>query len=160
MRPQRTFHFDDVHPGLVLRSARAIPMDRDSIVGFARQFDLHPAHLSEETAASSMFGVFCASGWHTGAVTMRLVSETMPIAGGGMGAGLEKLRWLRPVRAGDALRIEIEILATRVSRSRPGAGVVTYRCSTLNQRDEPVQVFTTTVLFPRRAATAPDGDAA
>ncbi len=154
MRPGKTFFFEDVHPGLVLRSARAIAMDRDSITAFARQFDLHPAHLSEETAASSMFGVFCASGWHTGAVTMRLISETMPIARGGMGAGVEELRWLRPVQAGDALRIEIEILAARISRSRPGAGVVTYRCATLNQRDEPVQRFTTTVLFPRRAAGA------
>lgn len=146
----KPFHFEDVHPGLVLRSARSILMGRDAITGFARQFDLHPAHLSEATAKASMFGVFCASGWHTGAVTMRLISETMPIARGGMGAGVEKLRWLRPVLAGDALRIEIEILETRVSRSRPDAGVVTYRCTTLNQRDEAVQRLTTTVLFPRR----------
>ena len=151
MQPGKGFYFEDVHPGLVLRSARAITMDRDSITGFARQFDLHPAHLSEETAAGSMFGVFCASGWHTGAVTMRLISETMPIARGGMGAGVRELRWIRPVRAGDALRIEVEILEARISRSRPDAGVVTYRCATFNQRDEPVQQFTTTVLFPRRA---------
>lgn len=150
------FHFEDVHPGLVLRSTCAIPMDRDSITAFARQFDHHPAHLSEESAKTSMFGVFCASGWHTGAVTMRLISETMPIARGGIGAGVEKLRWLRPVEAGDALRIEIEILQTRASRSRPDVGVVTYRCTTLNQRDQAVQQFTTTVLFPRRdAPTAP-----
>jgi acyl dehydratase len=152
VQPGERFYFEDVHPGLVLRSARAITMDHDSITSFARQFDLHPAHLSEETATDSMFGVFCASGWHTGAVTMRLISETMPIARGGMGAGVEELRWTRPVRAGDALRIEIEILEARVSRSRPGAGVVTYQCTTLNQRDEPVQRFRTTVLFPRRAA--------
>jgi acyl dehydratase len=151
VQPGKRFYFEDVRPGLVLRSARAITMDRDSITGFARQFDLHPAHLSEETAAESMFGVFCASGWHTGAVTMRLISETMPIARGGVGAGVEALRWVRPVRAGDALRIEIEILEARVSRLRPGAGVVTYRCTTLNQRDEPVQAFKTTVLFPLRA---------
>ncbi len=129
-------------------------MNGDSIADFARRFDLHPAHLSEETARDSMFGTFCASGWHTGATTMRLISETMPIARGGMGAGVEELRWLRPVRAGDALRIEIEILTTRVSRSRPEAGVVTYRCTTRNQRDEAVQQFTTTVLFPRRDAPA------
>jgi acyl dehydratase len=144
------FHFEDVHPGLILRSARAITMDGDSIVAFARQFDLHPAHLSEATARNSMFGVFCASGWHTDAVTMRLISETMPIARGGMGAGVERLRWIRPVLAGDALHLEIEILKTRISASRPGAGVVTYQASTLNQRDEAVQQFTTTVLFPTR----------
>lgn len=152
--PARPFYFEDVHPGLILRSTRSILMDRKSIIAFARQFDHHPAHLSEETARTSMFGVFCASGWHTGAVTMRLISETMPIARGGMGAGVEHLRWLRPVQGGDTLRIEIEILETRVSRSRPEAGVVTYRCTTLNQRDEAVQQFTTTVLFPRRDAPA------
>lgn len=152
--PARPFYFEDVHPGLILRSTRSILMDRESIIAFARQFDHHPAHLSEETARTSMFGVFCASGWHTGAVTMRLISETMPIARGGMGAGVEHLRWLRPVQGGDTLRIEIEILETRVSRSRPEAGVVTYRCTTLNQRDEAVQQFTTTVLFPRRDAPA------
>ena len=148
------FFFEDVHLGLVMRSTRSILMDRESIIAFARQFDHHPAHLSEETARTSMFGIFCASGWHTGAVTMRLISETMPIARGGMGAGVEHLRWLRPVQGGDTLRIEIEILETRVSRSRPEAGVVTYRCTTLNQRDEAVQQFTTTVLFPRRDAPA------
>ncbi len=149
------FYFEDVFPGRILRSPRAIGMDRDGIIAFARQFDLHPAHLSEETAKASMFGEFCASGWHTGATTMRLISETMPIARGGMGAGVETLRWLRPVRAGDALRIEIEILATRISGSRPDSGVVTYRCTTLNQRGQPVQQFTTTVLFPRRTVGPP-----
>ncbi|MDQ2801140.1 MAG: MaoC family dehydratase N-terminal domain-containing protein [Pseudomonadota bacterium] len=144
------FWFEDVFPGRVLRSARAVRMDGGAIAAFARQFDLHPAHLSEETAAASMFGVSCASGWHTGAVTMRLISETMPIARGGTGAGIERLSWLRPVRPGDDLTIEIEILAARVSRSRPDAGVVTYRCTTLNQEGAAVQQFTTTVLFPCR----------
>ena len=148
------FFFEDVHRGLILRSIRSILMDRESITAFARQFDHHPAHLSEDTAKTSMFGVFCASGWHTGAVTMRLISETMPIARGGMGAGVEHLRWVRPVRAGDALRIEIAILATRASRTRPDVGIVTYRGTTLNQRDEAVQQFTTTVLFPLRVAPA------
>jgi acyl dehydratase len=150
--PERTFHFEDVHPGLVLRSERAIRMDPEMIKEFSRQFDLHPAHISERTAPGSMFGLFCASGWHTAAVTMRLISETMQIARGGMGAGIERLRWLRPVRGGDELRIKIEILETRPSRSRPEAGVVTYRCTTLNQCDEKVQEFTTTVLFPRRTS--------
>ena len=154
MQPDKTFFFEDLHPGLVLRSARAITMDRDRIIAFAREFDPQPAHLSEETARSSMFGHFCASGWHTAAATMRLVCETIPIERGGMGAGIDGLRWLRPVEAGDSLRIEIEILTARVSRSRPGAGIVTYRCTTLNQRDEQVQQFTTTVLFPRREAAS------
>lgn len=152
MTQQDRLWFEDIASGQVLRSPRAITVDREAIIAFARQFDPHPAHLSEETAKDSLFGLFCASGWHTGSVTMRLISETLPIARGGMGAGIERLRWLRPVRAGDSLRVEITVLATRVSRSRPGSGVVTYRCTTLNQADEPVQEFTTTVLMPRREA--------
>jgi acyl dehydratase len=149
---QDRFWFEDIAAGQVLRSPRAITLDRAAIIAFAREFDPQPAHLGEETARDSQFGLFCASGWHTGSVTMRLISETLPIARGGMGAGIEQLRWLRPVRPGDSLRVELTVLAARVSRSRPDSGVVTYRCTTLNQADEPVQDFTTTVLMPRREA--------
>ena len=151
----RRYYFEDLTPGRVFRSARAIRMDRDAITAFARQFDLNPAHQSEEAARASMLGVFCASGWHTASVTLRLVCETMPIAGGGMGAGVEYLRWARPVLADDQLRVEIEILAVRVSRSRPDAGVVTYKAVTLNQRDEPVQEYSMTVMIPCRELTPP-----
>ncbi|HSU04867.1 MAG TPA: MaoC/PaaZ C-terminal domain-containing protein [Acetobacteraceae bacterium] len=148
------FYFDDVHVGLVLRSTRSIRMDRDRIMAFAREFDPHPAHLSDETAKHTMFGRLCASGWHTGSTTMRLIAETLRIAGGGAGAGIERLRWVRPVFAGDELNIRIEIHATRPSRSRPDAGLVTYRCTTFNQHEEPVQEFTTTILMPRHPNSA------
>ena len=150
MTQQNSFWFEDMAAGQVLRSARAITLDRDAIIAFARQYDPQPAHLGEETAKDSLFGLFCASGWQTGATTMRLIYETLPIARGGMGAGIEQLRWLRPVLPGDSLRVEITVLATRPSRSRPEAGVVSYRSTTLNQNDEPVQEFTTTVLMPRK----------
>lgn len=150
MTQQDVFWFEDMAAGQVLHSARAITLDRDAIIAFARQYDPQPAHLGEETAKDSQFGLFCASGWQTGVTTMRLIFETLRIARGGMGAGIEQLRWLRPVRPGDALRVKIEVLAARPSRSRPDAGVVTYRCTTLNQEDAPVQEFTTTVLMPRR----------
>ena len=152
MTQQDRLWFEDIAAGQVLRSPRAITLDAEAIIAFARQYDPQPAHLGEETARDSQFGLFCASGWHTGSVTMRLISETLPIARGGMGAGIEHLRWLRPVRPGDSLRVEITVLAARVSRSRPGSGVVRYRCTTLNQAGEPVQDFTTTVLMPRRDA--------
>jgi acyl dehydratase len=155
METQRLYYFEDFAPGRVFRSGRAIRMDRDAIIAFARQFDLNPAHLSEESARTSMLGVFSASGWHTASVTLRLVCETMPIARGGLGAGVENLRWPRPVLADDELRVEVQILATRVSRSRPDAGVVTYKAVTLNQRDEPVQEYSMTVMIPRREVTPP-----
>lgn len=153
------FHFEDMQPGRILVSPRAIRMDPDRIMAFAREFDPHPAHLSEATAQATMFGRLCASGWHTGATTMRLIFDTLRVAGGGAGVGIERLRWARPVFPGDELRVRIEILATRPSRSRSKAGLVTYRCTTLNQRDEPVQEFTTTILMPRRCGAAgPDTD--
>jgi acyl dehydratase len=150
MTEQPLLWFEDIAAGQVLRSARAITVTGADIVAFARQFDPQPAHLGEEEAKASLLGVFCASGWHTGSVTMRLIFETLHVARGGMGAGIEQLRWLRPVLAGDSLRVEINVLATRASRSRPDRGLVTYECVTLNQRDEPVQQFTTTILMPRR----------
>ena len=143
-------YFEDVQVGDVFRSARSVRMEAADIAAFARRFDPHPAHLSEEGARSTMFGRMCASGWHTAAVTNSLLFATLRIAGGGAGSGIEKFRWLRPVYPGDELRVEVEVLAARPSRSRPDAGVVSYRCATLNQADEPVQEFSCTVLMPRR----------
>ena len=149
---RREYWFEDLHVGQVLHSPRGITLDAEGMVAFARAYDPQPAHLGEEAARDSQFGLFCASGWQTGSVSMRLIAETLPIARGGMGAGIDKLRWPRPVRPGDTLRVEMEVLEARPSASRPGSGVVTHRTTTFNQRDEPVQVFTSTVLMPRRTA--------
>jgi len=142
--------FEDLYPGRVLRSARALAMNSERIVTFAQEFDPHPAHVSPEAAKETMFGRLCASGWHTAATTNRLIFETLRVPGGGAGAGVEQLRWLRPVYPDDILRVEIEVLSARRSRSRPNAGVVTYRCTTLNQENAPVQEFTSIILVPRR----------
>src|ERR1700677_5028539 len=142
-------YFEDMGPGRGLRSASLPALTREAILGFARDYDPQPQHLGEASAAASNLGVFCASGCHTGSLTMRLVAETMPIKGGAMGAGIE-VRWPRPVVPGDALRVEIEAVEARPSKSRPDKGVVTFRSTTFNQRDEPVQHCTHTALFPRR----------
>ncbi|MDE2007429.1 MAG: MaoC family dehydratase [Rhodospirillales bacterium] len=152
--------FEDVKAGQVLRSDRSITMTGEEIVAFASKFDPQAAHLGEEQAKDSLLGVFCASGWHTGSVTMRLIFETLHVARGGMGAGIEQLSWFRPVLAGDSLSVEIAVLGARPSRSRPDSGVVTYRCTTLNQRGEKVQEYTTTVLMPRREPGSPAGPSA
>jgi acyl dehydratase len=149
---QDGFFFEDMPVGRVLRSARAIRMDRARMIAFAEEFDPQPAHLSEEAAAGSQFGQLCASGWHTGSVTMRLMAETLVIARGGMGLGVDSLRWHRPVLPGDTLRITIEVVAARVSRSQPGRGLVTTRTVTLNQHDQQVQEFTSAVMMPLRSA--------
>ena len=92
-----------------------------------------------------------ASGWHTAAVTMRLLVESVPLAGGVIGAGGE-IAWPRPTRPGDILQVESEVVAVTPSRSRPDRGIVTVRSETKNQRGEVVQVLTANLMVPRRPA--------
>ena len=125
-------------------------MTVEAIKAFARQFDPQPFHLDEAAAANSFFHGLAASGWHTAAVTMRLLVESgMPLAGGLIGAGGE-LTWPRPVRPGDVLTVESEVLAVTPSKSKPERGLVTVRSRTLNQKGEVVQDMTTKILAWRR----------
>jgi acyl dehydratase len=125
-------------------------MTVEAIKAFARQFDPQPFHLDEAAAAESFFHGLAASGWHTAAVTMRLLVESgMPLAGGLIGAGGE-LTWPRPVRPGDVLTVESEVLAVTPSKSKPERGLVTVRSRTLNQNDEVVQDMTTRMLAWRK----------
>jgi acyl dehydratase len=123
----------------------------DAIKGFARRFDPQPFHLDEAAAAKTLFKGLAASGWHTASLTMRLlVDGGVPVAGGIIGAGTDELRWPRPVRPGDRLRVESEVLDVRPSRSRPDQGIMKMRTTTLNQNDEPVQIFVANLVVPRR----------
>jgi len=144
-------YYDDLTVGQVFMS-RAEAMPRERIVSFAEEFDPQPQHLSEDLARDSMFGELVASGWHTAALTMRLQLEALlgRFPGGGMGAQIEKLAWLRPVRPGDVIRAKAEIMEMRLSRSRPDRGLITVLTTTLNQDDEPVQVMTGAILVPLR----------
>jgi len=128
-----------------------VRLDAEAIKDFARQFDPQPFHLDEERARGSLFDGLAASGWHTAALTMRLlVDSAMKPAGGIIGTRAEELRWPRPVRPGDELHVEIEILEVRPSKSRPGEGYVKCRSTTLNQRGEPVQVLVMNLLVRSR----------
>ena len=135
-------------------SSSTATVDTAEIKRFAAEFDPQPFHLDEAAAAQSLFGGLAASGWHTAAVTMRLLveSEVVP-AGGILGVGVDELRWPRPVRPGDVLRVESEVLDVRPSRSRPGTGIVKLRASTLNQNGEIVQTFVANLMVPARSAT-------
>ena len=116
---------------------------------YAREFDPQPFHLDEEAARKSLFGGLAASGWHTASLTMRLIVESVPLAGGVIGSGGE-LSWPRPTKPGDTLRVVTEVLEITPSRSRPDRGMITMRSTTLNQNDEAVQVFTPKVVVQRR----------
>lgn len=145
-------YLEDLQPGMVHRSeGEPTTMDAESIKAFARQFDPQPFHLDEGTAAKTLFKGLAASGWHTAAVTMKLLVEGgLPLAGGIIGAGVEEVRWPRPVRPGDRLRVESEVLEVRPSRSRPEQGIAKVRTTTLNQNSEPVQIMTSNLVVQRR----------
>ncbi len=130
-----------------------IRLDEQSVKAFASEFDPQPFHLDEAAAGSSIFRGLAASGWHTAAITMRLLvdSEFRP-AGGIVGAGFDELRWPQPVRPGDELRVESEILEVRPSKSRPQQGLVKVRTNTLNQHGEIVQTSVGNLVVPCRSA--------
>ncbi len=129
-------------------------VDEEKIKAFAAEFDPQPFHLDAAAARDSIFRGLAASGWHTAALTMRLLvgSELKP-AGGIVGAGFDEFRWPRPVRPGDELRVESEVLEVRASKSRPDQGLIKVRTTTLNQNGEAVQISIGNLLVPRRPAT-------
>jgi acyl dehydratase len=134
-------------------------IDEEQIRAFAEQFDPQPFHLDAEAAKGTLFDGLVASGWHTAAVSMRLlVGGGLPIAGGIVGAGGE-ITWPSPVRPGAVLHVESEILELRPSRSRPDRGVVTVRSETRDQLGEVVQVLVATLVVPRRTQPEMHGDA-
>jgi acyl dehydratase len=144
-------YFEDFAVGQVFRSA-ARRVTADEIKAFAAQYDPQPFHLDEAAAGSSFFRGLAASGWHTAAMTMRLlVDGGLPIAGGIIGAGADELRWPRALRPGDTLHVESEVIETRESASRPGSGWVKARSTTRNQDGEAVQVLTANLVVPRRS---------
>jgi acyl dehydratase len=145
-------YLDDFQVGQRFASGTHL-IDTAQIKAFARQFDPQPFHLDEEAAKASLFGGLVASGWHTAAVTMRLLVESgLPVAGGLIGLGGE-MSWPRPTRPGDVLSVVTEIKEVTPSRSRPDRGTVRMHSETRNQRDEVVQILDARLLVPRRTAT-------
>ena len=142
---------EDFAAGQTFGSGR-VRVEPDRLKRFAAEFDPQPFHLDEDAARATLFGGLAASGWHTAAMTMRLLVESdLKPAGGIIGAGFDEFRWPRPVRPGDELHLEIEVLEVRASRSRPEQGMVKIRTTTLNQKDEPVQVSVGNLVVPRRS---------
>jgi acyl dehydratase len=130
-------------------------IDAAQIKAFAEQFDPQPFHVDAEAAKDTFFKGLVASGWHTAAITMRLlVTSGIPLAGGIIGAG-GSVRWPNPTRPGDILIVHGEVTEVKPSRSRPDRGTVGINAETRNQRGEVVQEFTATLVVPRRRAVSP-----
>jgi len=146
-------YLEDFAVGQKFGGAERTRVDAARIKSFAAEFDPQPFHLDENAAQSSIFRGLAASGWHTAAITMRLLvaSELQP-AGGIVGAGFDEFRWPAPVRPGDELRVETEVLEVRPSKSRPEVGIVKIRTTTYNQKNEAVQINVGSLMVPRRRA--------
>lgn len=142
-------YLDDLHVGQRFNSG-SHAVDEAQIKAFATQFDPQPFHLDDAKAKGTLFAGLAASGWHTAAITMRLlVDGGAPIAGGVIGAGGE-ISWPKPTRPGDILQVDSEVVEVTPSRSRPDRGMITVRSETRNQRGEIVQTLTAKLIVPRR----------
>lgn len=139
-------YFEDLQVGDTYRTG-SVTVTEAEIIAFARQYDPQPFHTDPAAAPHSVFGRLVASGWHTAALTMRLmVQGDLQLAGGSVGLGVEKIEWPRPVLPGDTLHVVSEVVEKRPSRSKPDRGLVRVRSTTFNQRDEPVETMTSLQL--------------
>lgn len=149
MHESPRLYLEDLHIGQIFTS-QPTHIGADAIKAFATTYDPQPFHLDETSARGSLFGGLAASGWHTACLSMRLlVDGGLPLAGGIIGSGGELL-WLKPVRPGDTLVVETEVLEIVPSSSRPDRGMVRVRCLTRNQHGETVQSFTPKLVVHRR----------
>lgn len=141
--------FEDLPAGRIIPLGEVV-VDRDDMVDFARRFDPQPFHLDEDAGRNSIFGGLSASGWYTASLWMRAYADTVLSDSTGQGSpGVEELRWLAPVFPGDRLTFEVEVLNARLSRSRPGLGLVKMR-GTARRSDEVVYRFESTGMFTTR----------
>src|SRR2546422_11760980 len=141
---------EDFAVGQTFRSGR-VRIEKERIKTFGAEFDPQPFHLDEEAARGSIFGGLAASGWHTAALTMRLLVEgDLKPAGGIVGVGFDEIRWPLPVHPGDELHLESEVLEVRPSKSGPNQGLIKVRTTTRNQDGEAVQVSVGNLIVPRR----------
>ena len=147
--------WEDIEVGATERFGR-YEVTREEIIAFAEAYDPQPFHLSDEAAAKTHFGKLAASGWHTGAMAMRMIVDHIaPQEVASLGSpGLDDLRWLKPVHAGDILTMEGEVLDKRPMRSRPGIGLHKTRNSVFNQHGEEVMRFTSNVMTAMRDGRA------
>jgi len=144
----KRIYLNDLAVGDEFRSAKHL-LDADQIIAFASQFDPQPFHLDAEAARDSFFQGLAASGWHTMAITMRLLVESVPFAHGIIGVGGE-ITWPSPTRPGDLLRVQSKVLDIKPSRSKPDRALVLVHCLTFNQDEKLRQDFTAKLLALNR----------
>jgi acyl dehydratase len=146
-------YLEDLTPGRRF-TAGPVTVSAEQIIDFAQQYDPQPFHVDDAAAKQHIFGGLAASGWHTAALTMRMVVEALAGLPWGVVGGGGELQWTKPVRPGDTLHLDIEVLEVTPSRSKPDRGTALMRNRTLNAAGEEVQVFTVRIMVPRRPGAA------
>lgn len=155
-RPATRYFWEDFKVGDSLAFG-ALPVTRDAVIAFARDFDPQPFHLDDAAAAESMFGKLAASGWHTCAMAMRIMCDGYLLESASLGSpGIDKLRWLKPVFPGDTLSVDLQVLESRPMASRPDVGLVRFAWSVLNQTPETVMTMEGWGMFRRRHPGLPN----
>ena len=143
--------FDDLKVGMRF-SSETTTVSKDDILRFAAEFDPQPFHLDEAAAENTILGGLAASGWHTAAIAMRLAITARPFGPHPLfGAGVDELRWMKPVRPGDTLQLEGEVVELVPSRTKP-QGIVRIRWTAYNQKGEAVYTFNPIAIVPTRPA--------
>ncbi len=148
--PQELY-FEDFYIGQLFHSAGTAKVTAEEIKEFGQKYDPQPFHLDEAAGEGSFFKGLAASGWLTAAIVMRLRVESIKVFGGMIGAGVEEMRWTEPVRPGDTIRTEIEVVSVRHSTSRPTYGLVRTRTLAFNQDKKIVMRSTVNFLAPLRS---------
>jgi acyl dehydratase len=150
MAAEPEIFFEDFFDGQEL-ALGSVTVDRGELLDFARRYDPQSFHVDEDAAARSIYGGIIASGWHTGAMMMRLLCDNLFLRAASMGSpGLDQLRWIRPVRAGDTLTLTARVLSAKASRSKPDRGAVDISYKVHNQHGELAMTFQAVTLFGRR----------
>jgi len=144
------YYWEDFPVGKVTEFG-GIMLTQEDIVRFAKEFDPQPFHVDEDAAKQSMFGGVIASGWHTCALAMRMMCDAYLLESASLGSpGVENIRWLKPVRPGDTLRVRSVVLEARPLESKPHIGLVRNRWEVLNQNGEEVMQMEGFGMFKRR----------
>ena len=149
------YYWEDFPVGKV-REFGGYVVTAEEIIDFATKFDPQPFHLSEEAGKASLFGGLCASGWHTCAMTMRMMCDEFLLETASLGSpGLENIRWIKPVRPGDTLHVRSVVIEARPMESKPHVGLVKVRWETLNQNNEEVAQMEGYGMYRRRDPAPP-----
>lgn len=142
--------FEDFKPGSVAEYGPRV-VSREEALSFAAEFDPQPMHLDEEAARHTLLGGLSASGWHTCCLMMRMIADGFILNSSSMGTNaIEEVRWHAPVRPGDALTVRTTVLDTRVSKSRPGMGIVSMLFEVFTGKGQKVMTMKSPLLMALR----------